>query len=108
MAASAMEAAMLFKIIVLVCNVALQSQDCTAKNASQVITAPDDISAIITPEGFSEVTCALHTEAYLTIAGDPKPRGTTYFKVLCQRELPIEASNKPWDGASRAQLAPPQ
>lgn len=88
---------MLFKIIALVCNVALQPQDCTAQNANEVITAPEAINAIMIPEGLNEVACALHTQAYLTIAGDPKPRGKSYFKVLCQREEPARPD---WGGYS--------
>jgi hypothetical protein len=66
----------MFKVLILVCSVALSPKECQADTAVAVIDGP---------EAPNEVMCGLNGQAYLANTALAERREDEYVKVTCSR-----------------------
>lgn len=65
----------MFKILILICAIGTQPQDCSRETALDVINGPS---------ADSEVTCMLHSQAYVAEVGLVR-NDREYMKAICTR-----------------------
>lgn len=66
----------MFKLLILVCSIAVAPEDCTADSAVAVIDGPD---------APNEVMCSLNGQAYVATTALAAKRHDEYVKVRCSR-----------------------
>lgn len=67
---------MMFKVLILVCSMALAPQDCQTDSAASVINGPDAPNAVM---------CGLNGQAYVANTAIVDKRADQYIKVRCSR-----------------------
>jgi hypothetical protein len=66
----------MFKVLILVCSIAVAPEDCKADSAVSVIDGPD---------APNEVMCGLNGQAYIAATAIAAKRHDEYVKVRCSR-----------------------
>lgn len=66
----------MFKVLILVCSVAVAPEDCKTDSAVSVINGPD---------APNELMCALNGQAYVATTAMATKRDDEYLKVRCSR-----------------------
>lgn len=64
----------MFKVLILICSIGVQPQDCSRETALDVISGPD---------AENELMCGLHAQAYVAEVG--LVREGEYMKATCTR-----------------------